>query len=63
MAQRHDYWTHGIATILESPQLAQVVEHRSDIGTAVEQDADTSAWFHIAIPTPPVLAGDQTTFL
>jgi CubicO group peptidase (beta-lactamase class C family) len=51
MAQRHDYWTHGIATILESPQLAQVVQHRSDIGTLVEQNANTSGWFHIPIPT------------
>jgi len=61
MAQRHDYWTHGIATIIESPQLAQIVQHRSDIGTVVEQSGNTSAWFHIPIPTPSVLADDPTT--
>jgi len=63
MAQRHDYWTHGIATVLESPQLAQLVQHRSDIGTVIEQAANTGAWFHIPIPTPSVLAGDTTISL
>jgi hypothetical protein len=61
MAQRYDYWTHGIATILESPGQAQLVQHRSDIGTAVEQGANTSGWFHLPIPTPSVLADDSTT--
>jgi hypothetical protein len=34
MLQRFDFWTHGAATILESPSFAKVVEHRGDIGTA-----------------------------
>lgn len=61
MAKRYDYWTHGVATILESPQLAKLVMHRGDLGTVVEQDANTSGWFHIPIPTPSVLSGDTTT--
>jgi hypothetical protein len=34
MARRYDFWTHGVATILESPQLARRVEHMGNIGTA-----------------------------
>lgn len=60
MAQRFDYWNHGVATILERPDLAKKVQHRTDIGTLVEQDANTDGWFHIPIPTPSVL-GDDTT--
>jgi len=60
VAQRFDYWTHGIATILESPELAQLAQHRSDLGTVVEQIGGTSGWFHIPIPTPSVLADDTT---
>ena len=61
MAQKHEYWTHGVATILESPQLARLVLHRGDLGTVVEQDANTAGWFHIPIPTPTILADDTTT--
>jgi hypothetical protein len=61
MPQEPDFWTHGVATILESPELARVVQHRGDIGTVVEQEGNTSGWFHIPIPTPtflPVPVGD-----
>jgi hypothetical protein len=63
MAQRFDFWTHGIATILESPLLAQLVERRTDRGTVVEQNAGTQAWFHIPITTPTVMENDTTIFL
>jgi hypothetical protein len=63
MARRYDFWTHGVATILESPQLARRVEHMGNIGTAVEQDANTRAWFHIPITTPTVLEDDTSIFL
>jgi hypothetical protein len=63
MANRFDFWTHGIATILESPQRAKLVQHRSDIGTLVQQIGDTDGWFHIPIPTPSNLEGDATTFI
>ncbi len=63
MAQRFDFWTNGIATILESPGLAQLVEHRSDLGTVVEQNANTQAWFHIPLTTPTVMENDTTIFL
>ena len=57
---RYDLWNHGIATVLESPELAWLVQHRTDIGMAVEQDAGTSAWFHLAIPATPMLASSGT---
>jgi hypothetical protein len=63
MAKRFDFWTHGVATILESPQLARRVEHKGNIGTAVEQSASTSAWFHIPITTPTVLEDDTSIYL
>jgi len=62
MAKRYDYWTHGVATILQSPELAKLVLHRGDLGTVVEQDANTSGWFHIPITTPTVLEDDTTIF-
>jgi Family of unknown function (DUF6623) len=61
MSQRFDYWIHGVATVLQSPELAKLVQHRGDLGTVVEQDGNTSAWFHLPIPTPSVLEGDTTT--
>jgi hypothetical protein len=57
---RYDFWTHGVATVLESPELARLLQHRTDIGTVVEQDAGTSAWFHLAIPSAPMLTGSGT---
>jgi hypothetical protein len=63
MAQRFDFWTHGVATIPESPQLAQLLQHRTDLGTVVEQSANTQGWFHIPITTPTVMQDDTTIFL
>lgn len=60
MPYRYDLWNHGIATVLESPELARLVQHRADIGTVVEQENGTSAWFHLAIPATPMLAGSGT---
>jgi hypothetical protein len=63
MANRFDFWTNGIATILQSPELAQILERRTDLGTVVEQNANTQAWFHIPITTPTVMEDDTTIFL
>lgn len=63
MAQRFDFWTHGVATIIESPELAKLVLHRTDLGTVVEQDANTEAWFHIPITTPTVMEDDVSIYL
>lgn len=52
---RFDFWTHGVATIVESPLKAQLIEHRAHIGTVVEQNGDTNGWFHIPIPTPTTI--------
>ena len=63
MSQRFDFWTNGIATIMESPEIAKLVQHRTDLGTVVEQDANTQAWFHIPIPTPTIMESDTTIYL
>lgn len=63
MATRFDFWTHGIGTILQSPNLAQVLDQRTDLGTVVEQNANTAAWFHIPLTTPTVMEDDTTVFL
>jgi hypothetical protein len=63
MAKRFDFWTNGIATILESTALAQKLQRRTDLGTVVEQNANTQAWFHIPITTPTVMEDDTTIYL
>ena len=62
MSQEFKFWTHGVATILESPERAKLVVHNG-LGTTVEQDAGTNAWFHIPIPTPNMLESDSTIYL
>ncbi len=47
-----DYYTNGITTILQSPERAQILVKASNVGTVVEQNANTDAWFHIPITTP-----------
>lgn len=65
MAERFDFWTHGIATILQSPELAELIERRSDKGMCVEHSKDkpSEAWFHIPLTTPTVMEGDTTIYL
>jgi hypothetical protein len=63
MSARYDTWTHGVAAVLESPELAKLVMHRGDLGTVVEQEAGTSAWFHIPFATPTVQADDRTIYI
>lgn len=53
MSDSYEFWTHGVATILESPELARTVLHRG-FGTLVEQDPNTEAWFHIPITSPTI---------
>jgi hypothetical protein len=63
MSKRFDFWTNGIAAVLEAPQLAQVLEHRTDRGTVVEQNANTDTWFHIPLTTPTVMEDDTSIYL
>jgi hypothetical protein len=63
MSKRFDFWTHGIAAVLELPQLAQLLEHRTDRGTVVEQNANTDTWFHIPLTTPTVMEDDSSIYL
>jgi len=48
---------------LENPEKAKLVWHRTDLGTVVEQDANTSAWFHIPITTPTIMENDTSIYL
>lgn len=59
MPQGNDFWTHGVATILEHPERAKLRAH-TGMGTIVEQDAGTDGWFHIPIPTPCILDKGRT---
>ena len=47
-----DYYTNGITTILQSPERAKILIRATNVGTVVEQDANTDAWFHIPLTTP-----------
>ena len=62
MANNYEFWTHGVATILESPELARLVLHRG-FGTLVEQEANTEAWFHIPIPSPTIFGDHDRVYL
>lgn len=62
MSTRFDFWTHGVATILEFPELAKLIQYRTDVGTVVEQDANTEGWFHIPLTTPTVMEDDVSIF-
>jgi hypothetical protein len=64
MAKRFDFWTHGIATIIQSPDLAKLVLRQTNLGTVVEQDANVEgSWFHIPLTTPTVMEDDTTIYL
>lgn len=63
MAQRFDFWTHGIATVIQSRSLAKRLLRRTDLGTVVSQNPNTAGWFHIPITTPTVMTGDTTIYL
>ncbi len=56
MIKEIDYHTNGIATILQSPDRAQILVKATNVGTVVEQNANTDAWFHIPITTHTQLA-------
>ncbi len=51
--------THGVATVVEYPQSAKLIQHRGDLGTVVEQEAGTYGWFHIPLTTPNQMDGDE----
>lgn len=58
----YSFWTNGIATIIETPDQA-LVQHRSDLGTVVEQAGNTQGWFHIPLTTPSVVHNDGSFYL
>ena len=59
----YNYWTNGIATIIETPDQTTLVRHRSDFGTIVEQPANTKGWFHIPLTTPSQVNNDGSFHL
>ena len=56
MIKNVDYYTNGIATILQSPERAKINVKATNVGTVVEQDANTDAWFHIPLTTHTQIA-------
>lgn len=56
MHREIDYHTNGIATILQSPERAKVLVKATNVGTVVEQNANTDGWFHIPITTHTQIA-------
>ena len=56
MVKNVDYYTNGIATILQSPERAKINVKATNVGTVVEQDANTDAWFHIPLTTHTQIA-------
>ncbi|HYP54362.1 MAG TPA: DUF6623 family protein [Pyrinomonadaceae bacterium] len=59
---RYDFWTHGVNTIPQFPALCTTREH-TGVGTRIGQNANTTNWFHIPIPTPTALEGDTSVNL
>lgn len=51
---RHEYWTHGVDTIVEFPDRATEILH-AGWGTRVRQAANTDNWFHIALPSAKII--------
>lgn len=65
MARRYDFWTHGVAAVLEPPRApgdGRFEEHRTDIGTIVEQGAGKEVWVHLPIPTPTIMEDETAVF-
>jgi hypothetical protein len=62
MANRYDFWIHGVAAVVQDPARVELVEHHGN-GTMVEQASETNNWFFFPIPTPTGLDDDTTTFL
>ncbi len=51
---RHEYWTHGVDTIVEFPNRAAEIRH-AGWGTRIRQAENTDNWFHIALPSAKVI--------
>jgi len=56
MAGRNDMWIHGVAAMVEQPELAEI--HHVGQGTSVKQ-ASGSNVIQMTIPTPTVIDGDE----
>ena len=55
---RHEYWTHGVDTIVEFPDRATEIRH-AGWGTRVRQAAHTDNWLHIALPSGKVIHSED----
>ncbi|THB75466.1 MAG: hypothetical protein D3926_20055 [Desulfobacteraceae bacterium] len=59
--QRYDIWVHGVNTIVEYPDHAETIRH-AGWGTLIEQREDPPNrynWFHLPIPTPTIIQGED----
>jgi len=59
----HTFWTHGVNTLVESPERANRIWHHGG-GTLVQQRADEvtghhNNWFHLPIATPTTINSDE----
>jgi hypothetical protein len=63
---RYNFHTHGVSTIVESPDRAAEILH-AGWGTLVRQSAATTAngsnWFHLPLTAPVVMTGDDSVIL
>ena len=51
MGDSWDIWTHGVSVQIEN-QIQGMAVQRRGWGTSIVQPANTTNWFHFAIPTP-----------
>jgi hypothetical protein len=55
---RYEFWTHGAYVAVEFPSRALEIR-RAGWGTLIRQAANSVNWFHIALPTPSIIDGDD----
>ena len=63
MADRFDYWVHGINVQVELDEVERELSiQRAGWGTLVTSDQAREAYFSFAIPTPTMLDDDKVSY-
>ena len=63
MADRFDFWIHGVNVQVEYTDPGRAVYvRRAGFGTVIRQKGGTGNWFHFAIPTPTYLDDDKVDY-
>jgi hypothetical protein len=52
-------WTHGNAVVAEHPEHLLALDYRG-WGPEFQLKRETQSWFHLAVPTPLILANQRT---